>query len=172
MKYANLFMLISVIVCHSVIGYSQNKDLPLWVKNEFYKRDLNRHYDFEAYLTPSFLIADFDGDSKTDAVVLLVEKKSRKKGLLIIHKNKGYYILGAGNEFGKGGDNFTWANKWGIFSNKIVYETTFDKRTGDIIGGKKRRLLHPAIEIEDKEKGAGGLIYWDGKKYIWIHQGE
>jgi hypothetical protein len=36
-------------------------------------------------------------------------------------------------------------------------------------------LARPGIIIEDYEDGAAlasGIIYWNGKKYIWIHQGE
>jgi hypothetical protein len=172
MGRVRVFTFLLVLVFGFDLGYSQSKNLPLWVKDEFNKKELNKKYDFGTYLTPSFLIADLDGDKGSDAVILIVEKKSSKKGVLIIHKNSRYYILGAGNEFGNGGDDFKWANKWNILSKKTVYETIIDEKTGDIIGGKKRKLLHPTIELEDKEQGAGGLIYWDGKKYIWIHQGE
>ena len=110
------------------MGYGQSQDLPLWVKDEFNKRELYKKYDFGKYLTPLFLIADFDGDKDEDAAVLIVEKKSNKEGLLIIHKNGRYYVFGAGNEFGNGGDDFKWANKWQVLNAKVVYETIVSKK--------------------------------------------
>lgn len=44
-----------------------------------------------------------------------------------------------------------------------------------MIGGKEVKLSHHGILVEDYEDGGfltGGIIYWNGKKYIWIHQGE
>ena len=93
------------------IGYVQKGDVPVWVKEEFFSKELNKKYSFGKYLTPSFLIADFDGDKRVDAAVLIVEKRTGKKGVLIVHKSRDYYILGAGNAFGNGGDDFKWAKK-------------------------------------------------------------
>lgn len=76
---------------------------------------------------------------------------------------------------GDGSDDFGWANKWSVFNGKKVKETLFDKKSGDIIGGRTVILKRPCILLAAEEDGAvvsGGLIYWNGTKYIWIHQGE
>ena len=85
------------------------------------------------------------------------------------------FLFGAGTKFGSGSDNFEWAGKWTIYKKKTAHETQFDENSGDIIGSKEIKLKRPALLVEDIEDGAaiaGGIIYWDDKKYIWIHQGE
>ena len=119
--------------------------------------------------------ADFNGDNNQDIVFLITEKQTKKKGILLIHnKTNECFLLGAGMRFGNGGDNFKWVDKWSIYNKKMANETQFDHQTGDIIGGKKVKLSRPGILMEDYEDGAalaGMIIYWNGKKYIEIHQG-
>ncbi|MGY2131771.1 hypothetical protein ACW9KT_06065 [Hymenobacter sp. HD11105] len=64
--------------------------------------------------------------------------------------------------------NFEWVDYWNLFTKASTLETLFDK-SGDTSGARTVRLKHPAIEIGREETG-GGMIYWNGKKYIWIHQ--
>lgn len=62
---------------------------------------------------------------------------------------------------------------WKIIKDKVVYETKFDN--GDIIGSIKRNLKNNSISVWQTQDGsplAGGIIYWAGTKYSWIHQGE
>jgi hypothetical protein len=127
-------------------------------------------------MNPSFLQEDFNGDGSSDVAVLVLEKVTHKRGVLLIHVNSlQYYVFGAGTKFGDGSDNFSWANKWSIYKKKSAYETKFDKKNDDILEGKEIKLKRPCISLASIEDGAevsGGLIYWNGKKYIWIHQGE
>ncbi|HXO73610.1 MAG TPA: hypothetical protein VN824_00245, partial [Puia sp.] len=105
------------------------------------------------------------------------EKTTHKKGiLLLMGKAPDYFVFGAGTKLGDdGSDDFGWAGKWYVYKKKTANETQFDKKSGDILGGKPVKLLHPCLSIANVEDGAevsGGLIYWTGKKYRWIHQGE
>jgi hypothetical protein len=46
---------------------------------------------------------------------------------------------------------------------------------GDIKGSRAIKLKTPGIEMltmEDIEPSPVAIIYWNGKKYIWIHEGE
>ena len=144
--------------------------------DRFKNNELDKKYEFNSFLKSSYLQADFNGDLNQDIAVFVVEKATKKKGVLIFHgKSNNYFILGAGKEFGNGSDNFNWADKWKVYKKKIANETQFDKKTGDIIGSKEIKLVRPAILIEDIEDGAtiaGGIIYWNNKEYTWIHQGE
>ena len=78
--------------------------------------------------------------------------------------------MGAGKDFGAGGDDFSWANHWSLFTERLTHETTFTAN-GDIDGSKEVKLLWNAITISDEGAG-GGLLYYDGKKFTWIHQGD
>jgi len=45
------------------------------------------------------------------------------------------------------------------------------KENGDVDESKEIKLQRPAIAISDEE-GTGGLIYFNGKKFIQIHKGD
>jgi hypothetical protein len=109
---------------------------------------------------------------------LIIQKATKKRGILLIHGNSNqYFIFGAGTNFDNGSDNFKWLKGWSVYNKKTAYETIFHfNKDGDaLISREKISLLRPALYVHDLEDGqptAGGLIYWTGKKYIWIHQGE
>jgi hypothetical protein len=169
------FLLIIFLSIAAVVQ-CQTNPLPSWALDAFRQKVLDKIYVIASFLKPSYWQADFNGDHNHDIAVLIIEKQTKKKGLLLIHNiTNEYFILGAGTKFGNGGDDFKWADQWSIYSKKIANETQFDSKTGDIIGGKKVKLSRPGILVEDYEDGAalaGAIIYWDGRKYIEIHQGE
>lgn len=157
-------------------AHSQTVTLPVWFSDTFSGKGLDKKYAIASFLKPSFLQADFNGDATQDIAVLVIEKATKRKGILLIHgKTHEHFLFGAGIGFDNGDKDFKWADKWKLYTKKSAYETQFDKKSGDIIGGKEIKLSRPGILIEDYEDGAalaGGIIYWNGKKYIWIHQGE
>jgi len=60
--------------------------------------------------------------------------------------------------------------KRGIFNKRIALMSLF-KENGDVDESKEIKLQRPAIAISDEE-GTGGLIYFNGKKFIQIHKGD
>lgn len=168
--------LLAILLLTFVAGQSQNTTLPTWFSDAFKNKGLDKKYTVTSFLKPSFLLADFNGDSRQDIAILVIEKATKKKGILLIHgASNEHFVFGAGTSFGSGDNDFKWADKWTLYNKKTATETQFDKDSGDIIGGKTVNLARPGILIEDYEDGAalaGGIIYWDDKKYIWIHQGE
>ncbi|MCO5935680.1 hypothetical protein NAF17_09010 [Mucilaginibacter sp. RB4R14] len=148
-------------------------ELPIWFIKSFNNKKLNERY---AIINPKFLEADFNGDKIQDIAVQVIDKRSKKKGILIINggTNK-HCIFGAGFKFA--GDDFNdtnWLDGWRLYKAKVAYETTFNA-DGDIKGSRKVKISHPAISIYSLQDGseiAGALIYWDGKNYVSIHQGE
>jgi hypothetical protein len=159
--------ILALFLCR-LTGHSQTV-FPSWAQERF-KKFIDRYRSVD-YIKPSYLEADFSGDDRSDIAVLIERKADTRKGILILFRQTDQsFILGAGTNFGSGGDNFDWADMWGVFSEKTTHETTFDKN-GDVAGGKERRLERCAIQIREDE-GSGGLIYFDGKKFVWIHQGD
>ena len=169
------FLLI-VFLLTLTVGHSQTVAIPTWFSDTFKSKGFDKKYSISSFLKPSFLQADFNGDATQDIAVLVIEKTTKRKGILLIHgKTSEHFLFGAGTNFGSGDNDFKWADKWFLYTKKTAQETQFDKESGDIIGGKTVKLARPGILIEDYEDGyalAGGIIYWNGKKYIWIHQGE
>ncbi|MGN6419527.1 MAG: hypothetical protein ACTHMC_18650 [Pseudobacter sp.] len=158
----------------SLLAVAQSKSLPEWAQTAFAKKGLDKKYTITSF-KPDQIKADFNGDKEADIAIPVVETSTKKKGILVIHgKTTEHYLLGAGREFGNVGDDFDWMDKWSLYKKKTASETQFDKSSGDILGSKEVKLERPAILIQHAEKGsanAGGLIYWNGKRYTWIHQG-
>jgi hypothetical protein len=166
-----VFFLILII---PISSFAQAK-MPAWFYNSFKKLKLDQQFQLSTYLKPAFLTADFNGDGKADISALIISKKTKKKGIVVIHGGiDQYFIMGAGSNFGNGGKDFNWLKGWKLYKDKIAYETTFDE--DDMINGSKKvKLKHPAFyiyDLMDDEPNSGGIIYWNGKQYTWIHQGE
>ena len=121
----------------------------------------------KSWLNPNFLSADFNGDGFSDTAYAIII--NNKKGIKINHGNTAdEFVIGAGNDFGNGGDNFDWVENWNLVKEKATYEVTF-KEDGDIDGGKEVKLDHTAFYIGAEEVG-GATVAWKGGKYVWIHQ--
>ena len=170
------FVLLTIFLLLYNIANCQTSALPSWFLNSFKKKELDKKYELSSFLKPSLLQADFTGDAIQDIAVLIIEKTTKKKGILLIHsKSNEHFIFGAGNAFENGGVDFKWADKWSVYKKKKAIETQFNKESGDFTGEKEVVLQWPGILIENYEDGAavsGGIIYWNGHNYIWIHQGE
>jgi hypothetical protein len=166
------FLLITFLLAGAV-GHGQT--LPSFFKQAFQNKGLDKKYVVSGYLKPSLFEADFNGDGSKDIAALVVEKLSGKKGVLLMHGKTGaHFVFGAGRAVEET-DDFAWADAWRVYKEKVAYETQFDPGSGDILGAKEMRLARPGVLIEAHEDGAawaGGLVYWDGKRYVWIHQGE
>lgn len=154
-------------------AFSQTTTYPSWLKPRMKTLKLDGQYELSPFLKPAYLQDDFNGDGVPDLAVLVIEKATQKKGILLIQKKKSAcHVFGAGNSFGKGSDDFTWADSWSVYKEKSAYATQFDKKSGDVKGGKQVPLNRHCIYIVSREEASGGLIYWTGKKYSWIHQGD
>jgi hypothetical protein len=168
-----LLLITFLLTCK--VASSQQSTLPTWFQTAFKNKKLDQKYLITPFIKTGILQADFNGDKLNDIAVLVTEKATKKQGVLLLHNQSNqYFLFGAGTKFGSGSDNFKWAKGWKIYKEKTASETQFSKE-GDIIGGKEIKLKQPGISIwaeEDGEPIAGGIIYWTGQKYIWIHQGE
>jgi len=139
------------------------QELPEWAKEQLNSAETFQQSDF---MNPNFLESDFHGDGKTDIAIAVVNEK--KFGIAFLLKDDSIFVAGAGNSFGVGGDNFSWADEWSVLDNKRTYQITF-KENGDIDGEAEVLLENTAISIR-LSKGSGGLIYFNGEKFIRIHQ--
>jgi hypothetical protein len=160
----NLF--ISLMILSPLIGVAQ--ELPEWAEQR-----LSAHetvFQINNSFNPIFYEADFDGDGKSD-IAIAVKNKLRNdiSGIVFYLKSDTYFLAGAGNGFGNAGGDFSWVNEWKIFDTQKTYQITF-KENGDIDGEEEVLLENPAISIRQSE-GSGGLIYFNGEKFIWVHQG-
>lgn len=164
--------IILLLTFNAVLIRGQESTYPDWFSKKFQQLGLDSKYLLESFIKPAYLTEDFNGDKKQDCAALIIEKKTKKKGIILIHNSTDeFFVFGAGKSFGSGSDNFDWLKMWTIYTKPTAYETQFDEETGDILDAKIVKLKRYAIDVEDMEI-AGGIIYWDDNKYIWIHQGE
>ncbi|MCR8560663.1 hypothetical protein KXD93_23610 [Mucilaginibacter sp. BJC16-A38] len=170
------YLVIIVLVITSIPTHAQASTLPQWFLTSFKRHHLNDRYEIKSNLKPTFLQGDFNGDGVNDIAALVTEKKTHKGGILLIHGcTDQWFVFGAGTDFGSGSDDFfNWLKKWKLCREKVVYETTIDK-DDNITGSRTVKLKRPGINLlmkEEAEPSPVAVIYWNGKKYIWIHQGE
>lgn len=146
------------------INEMPNWALPIWKKHTSNFKRLNR-------LTPNLIEADFTGDGIKDLAVFVMNISNNYQGIMFfVGEKEKVFLAGAGNSFGPGGNDYEWCDSWRLFSDKDTYEMTF-LPNGDIEGKSKVILPNPAISIREEE-GSGGLIYFDGIEFNWLHQGD
>ena len=161
--------IITFILIFLCCGANAQTNLPDWGKQRLLS--LESVFKMDNQLEPSFLEADFSGDGVTDIAIFIEKIEDHKKGVLIFFGERDlYFLAGGGNTFGSGGNNYDWADSWTVFNEKDTYEMTFEEN-GDIAGEREVSIERPAISIREFE-GSGGLIYYNGNKFIWIHQGD
>lgn len=152
------------VLCH------QTPELPDWAKQQFIL--LSESFEHSCQLSPNILQYDLNSDGVSDIAMFVTKKSDGKTGILFLinGQEKQYFLAGAGNPFGPGDNDYEWADKWRVFEEKVTYEMTF-LPNGDIDGTQEVILQNPALSIREDE-GSGGLIYYNGSKFVWIHQGD
>jgi hypothetical protein len=136
-------------------------DLPDTIKRAIVNGSLAKEYEISFRMNPSFLRGDFDGNGKVDIAVFVKARSTGKFGVAIIYNatNKAT-VLGAGTTFGNGGDDFEWMDSWEIYSkDRVTRGTSAPKLHGDAL-------------LVSKSEAASALICWNGKRYVWLQQGD
>ena len=126
--------------------------LPDWARKDFEKKGLKDKFELADYLRPAYLEVDLNGDFSNDIAILVIEKETGKKGIVILHQgDPNVYILGAGNAFGNGGNDFGNMESW-----KIVNDVSI----------RRNDRIKTGIEVNFMEMGPAVIIF-DGKGYNW-----
>lgn len=143
--------------------------IPDWALEEWEKHQSVLEQSFGQI--PSILTADFTGDGTTDLAIWVADKTTGKEGIMFISReNNATFFVGAGLPIEPGANDDYTERAWELFTDKNTYEMTITPN-GDLGETKQIKLDHPAISIRETE-GSGGLIYFNGEKFIWIHQGD
>ena len=133
-------------------------NLPDWACKVVIKSKLTQLYSPIVDINPFFLTGDFDGDHQTDIAIRVKNRRSNKIGVLIVHsKTSQHFILGAGSPT-KQGDDLGWFDMWTLIPKTRLKSPYEDKQVS---------TMGDAIQL-DKSESAGGVFYWDGKKYEWF----
>lgn len=158
-----LIVIAFTIPCANGQGNS-NAGIPESVTTLFKASGQARLYDFSSHLKPSIQRGDFDGDGKPDTAFLIKRKNGGKIGIALYHSfTNTILIVGAGNELGNGGDNFDWMDLW-----STVPKATVVKKIGRALAAS---VKGDAFHVE-KSESASGLIFWNGRRYVWRQAGD
>jgi hypothetical protein len=133
------------------------QNVPEGVHSCLERNALLAKYEFNARINPFYLRGDFDGDSKPDYAVAVLEKApTRKPGIVMCGSSTAQaQVLGAGTPFAEE-DAFDF-DGWEVYEKRTLAEG---------VSGPPPKLAAEAIMIVLDET-ASGIIYWDGKKYDW-----
>ena len=175
MKKLILSIILNSSIALSVYGQDNQwllqQQLPDWTNEELSNSDFENTYLLSEFINPFYLEADFNGDSKMDIAIAIENKSSHKKGFIILHNSTDEsFIIGAGKDFGNGGDDFKWMDIWKVQRNLTIHQLVY-KANGDIDYSKPVTLKNAAIFIAKSESGSS-TIYWDGTTYKWAQTSE
>jgi len=144
-------------------GKVDKNNIPQAIVSCMETQKLSDKYEVDGRMNPFYLRGDFDGDRKSDCAILIREKGSEKKGILICHSlAPRVAVLGAGSKF-VWDDDLSWMNAWQVYGKRSV-----EQGVGE---GPPPKLLGEAI-LAERQESASGLIYWNGKRFVWYQQGD
>jgi hypothetical protein len=143
---------------------AQLHDIPEPIQRAITNGSLAKNYDPSFRMNPFYLRGDFNGDGKIDVAVLVKQRSTGKLGIAIVHgATDKVTILGAGVGIGNGGDDFEWMDSWQVYSKghaaREADETNVPHLRADAL-------------LVGKSEAASALIYWNGKRYVWLQQGD
>lgn len=148
------------------------ESLPDWVNSAEIISDykIQDKYLIDPRLNPFYLEEDFNGDGILDVALPIKEISSKKLGFAIIHGGKNdLFIVGAGKLIKNAlDDDQSYIDVWKLNREKENTGTDVDDN-GDLIESEPLFLNNPSINILKTELG-GGLIFWNGTEYEYLHQ--
>jgi hypothetical protein len=140
------------------------RDMPDPIKRALTNGSAGKEYDLWLRINPSYLEGDLNGDAKIDVAVMVKQRATGKLGIAIFHGATGKpTILGAGTPMGNGGDDFSWMDSWQVYSKA---------RGAHGAGERNAPGLRADALLVGKSEAASALIYWNGKRYVWLQQGD
>lgn len=133
-------------------------NLPVWACDAAFEAKLHRRFAVYSQINPFFLNADFNGDGKSDVAVWVTDRRTKKLGIAILHRDiKEPVLLAAGRAWEERGDNFIGLDMWTIIP------------TGETLGSnyedEKKVFLKSDALLLMKSDSAAFAVYWDGAQY-------
>ena len=157
--------LASFLLFFPTIAFAQltlKDQLPPWAAERWTSAAGQLQVEISSRINPFFQRGDFDGDGRPDLAVLVQDKANHKIGILILHRNGKQTLLGAGQTFANGGDDFEWMDLWWVEDRSAVQQSHDD----------------PAIKLQGdglliaKEGSASALVYFKAGKFHWQQKGD
>ncbi|REJ83207.1 MAG: hypothetical protein DWQ36_15210 [Acidobacteria bacterium] len=110
-------------------------------------------------LNPFFHRVDLDGDDRVDLALQVVDTTSGAAGITLVQRaDLALTVLGAGEEFGNGGDDFAWLDGWSVL------EADDPALDGLDFCGEALLLV--------KWEAASAFVGWTGDGHVWVQAGD
>lgn len=151
-------LLLSLAMYSTTQGVSSQLQLPYWAEQMWLTLSHDSSLHLSTRLNPSVWRGDFNGDGRADLVLLIAHTGSKKEGIAFLLQGKRPLVIGAGTEFGNGGDDFSWMDSWYV------------EKRGNYSG--QSVSLHPDGLVVAKEGSASALIYVRNGKPQWHQYGD
>ena len=170
MKYLTCVLIQSWLLLNALHAQDDDRTfllkekLPGWALQALTKGGYLTTYSIDDFINPYYIEGDFNNNAKVDVAILIEEKASKKKGIIILHSDGDEpLIAGAGKSFGQSGDDMKWMDLW-----KVYREDTCPPG----IGEKKTIFLIGHAIWQAKTEVSSALLYWTGKEYKWSQQSD
>lgn len=136
--------------------------LPLWSQQAWTELAARESLQISVRLDPAFWLGDFDGDGQQDLAVRVLKSNTKQEGIAFLLNGKAPHVIGAGRNFGNGGDNFDWMDTWQV-----------ETRGAD---SDSYRRLGLKLKVDSlmvaKEGSASALIYFRKGRPTWRQYGD
>ena len=136
--------------------------LPFWAEQKWQTFAEREGLTISTRINPFVWRGDFDGDGQADFAILVTRIGSKKEGIVLLLKAKQPLVLGAGNSFGNGGDDFSWLDLWHVEERGTAHGN---------YRGQSVRLTADGLVVA-KDSSASALIYLDRGKPKWQQYGD
>lgn len=124
-------------------------------------------YSLDGSINPFYLRGDFDGDGRPEYALRIKSKAGSDSGIAVwLSSLRKFVVLGAGVPFKVSGTSVTsldFLNVWQVFGKAAVER--------GVEAGHPPQLKGDAF-LAGKSESASGLIYWNGKTFVWYQQGD
>jgi hypothetical protein len=136
--------------------------LPTWAQSSWRPFAQARHLALSTRVNPFVWRGDFDGDGRADLALLVVEVERQREGIAFILRGAEPVLVGAGIEFGNGGDDFSWMDYWYV---------------EDLGAGRRRDAERTGLGTIDtvvvgSESSASARIVFREGRPAWVQAGD
>jgi hypothetical protein len=143
-------------------GIVPQAPLPSWAEQIWLTLSRSSNLQLSTRLNPCMWQGDFNGDGRADLALLITQTGSKKEGIAFLLRGSKPLVVGAGTDFGNGGDDFSWMD--------LCYVEDRGARHGNY-KGKSASLQSDGLVVA-KESSASALIYLRKGKLQWHQYGD
>ena len=157
-------ILTAALLAFSALLHAQELvlDLPYWASQNWEKYSQAMNLRVSMRLNPFIWRGDFNGDGRADLAMFVENSNSKKQGILFMLRGQKPQLIGAGIDFGNGGDDFSWIDFWHVEDRGTSH--------GNYIGQSVR--LQADGLMAAKDASASALIYMRNGKLKWHQYGD